>query len=427
LGIIKHMTTESQATTDVRLVQPSADRTALQGISPLMMEAFQQRQNPYPLYHRFRDEHPQHRADPGLWTFTRYHDILAVLRDDRFSADPRNATVFDEFRLEEGAESPLRNAAGTVLLFSDPPDHTVMRTLVNKAFTPRTVEKLRTHITGIVDDLLAPIAGNDGMDVIGDFAYPLPALVICELMGVPVEDRDKFKGWSTEVAPILDPVSSPDSLNKAMGTIAQFGMYFWALIEDRRKTPRDDFLSALISAEENDEKLSVEQLLSLCVLIFIAGHETTQNLIGNGLLALLRNRDQLDLLKDGAAIKPAVEELLRYDSPVQLTARSATADIQIAESTIPKGEEVIVLLGAGNRDPSVFPDPDRLDITREKSQIVSFGGGAHFCLGAGLARLEGEIAFPALLNRFPNIELDEDPQFRPTFTLRGLETLKVRF
>lgn len=413
-GIIRHMTTESQ--------------TALQGISPLMMEAFEQRQNPYPLYHRFREQHPQHRSEPGLWTFTRYHDILAVLRDDRFSADPRNATVFDEFRLEEGAESPLRNAAGTVLLFTDPPDHTVMRTLVNKAFTPRTVEKLRSHITDIVRDLLDPIALEDGMDVIGDFAYPLPALVICELMGVPVEDRDSFKGWSSDVAPILDPVSTPESLNKAMGTIAQFGMYFWALIEDRRKAPRDDFLSALIEAEENHEKLTTEQLLSLCVLIFIAGHETTQNLIGNGLLALLRNRDQLEKLRAGSPIKPAVEELLRYDSPVQLTARSALEDIAVGDVTVPKGEEVIVLLGAGNRDPSVFPDPDRLDIAREKSQVVSFGGGAHFCLGAGLARLEGEIAFPALLERFPNLELaEDDPRYRPTFTLRGLESLKVRF
>jgi cytochrome P450 len=421
------MTTEPQTTTDAPQVERSADQQALQGISPLMMEAFEQRQNPYPLYQRFREEHPQHRNDPGLWTFTRYHDILAVLRDDRFSADPRNATVFDEFRLEAGAESPLRNAAGTVLLFTDPPDHTVLRTLVNKAFTPRTVEKLRSRIQGIVDDLLEPYTSAQSMDVIGDFAYPLPALVICELMGVPVEDRDSFKGWSSDVAPILDPVSTPESLNKAMATIAQFGMYFWALIEDRRKEPRDDFLSALIAAEENDQKLNTEQLLSLCVLIFIAGHETTQNLIGNGLLALLRNNDQLEKLRDGSPIKPAVEELLRYDSPVQLTARSALDDITVSDVTVPKGEEVIVLLGAGNRDPSVFPDPDRLDITREKSQIVSFGGGAHFCLGAGLARLEGEIAFPALLGRFPGIQLDEDPQFRPTFTLRGLESLKVRF
>jgi cytochrome P450 len=413
-GIIEHMTTEPQAL-------PSS-------VSPLMLEAFEHRQNPYPIYKRFRDEHPMHRSPEGLWTLTRYHDILAVLRDDRFSADPRNATALDSLNEQAESVNPIRDAAGTVLLFTDPPDHTTMRTLVNKAFTPRTVEKLRSHIAELVDELLVQVEG-DGMDVIGDFAYPLPALVICELMGVPVKDRDAFKGWSSDVAPILDPVSTPESLTKAMGTISQFGMYFWALIEERRKEPQDDFLSALIAAEENDQKLSVEQLLALCVLIFIAGHETTQNLIGNGLLALLRNRDQLEMLRDNPSIvRGAVEELLRYDSPVQLTARSATTDIQVADTTIPKGEEVIVLLGAGNRDPSVFPDPDRLDITREKSQVVSFGGGAHFCLGAGLARLEGEIAFPALLKRFPNIELgDTEPQFRPTFTLRGLESLEVRF
>ena len=407
------MTTESQA---------------VQGVSPLMLEAFEQRQNPYPLFHRFREEHPQHRSPMGIWTFTRYHDVLAVLRDERFSADPRNATALEGLNAQEDQINPIRDAAGRVLLFTDPPDHTRMRTLVNKAFTPRTVEKLRAHIQDLVDDLLGHVEG-DGMDVIDDFAYPLPALVICELMGVPIEDRDTFKGWSGEVAPIIDPVSSPDSLQRAFGTIGQFGLYFMNLIDQRRREPKDDFLSALIAAEENDQRLSIEELLSLCVLIFIAGHETTQNLIGNGLLALLRNRDQLELLRDDPSlIKGAVEELLRYDSPVQLTARSATADIQVAESTIPKGEEVIVLLGAGNRDPSVFPDPDRLDITRTKSQIVSFGGGAHFCLGAGLARLEGEIAFPALLNRFPNIELAVDePRYRATFTLRGLESLPVRF
>jgi cytochrome P450 len=409
------MTTESQAL-------PSS-------VSPLMLEAFENRQNPYPIYRRFREEHPMHRSPEGIWTLTRYHDVLAVLRNDRFSADPRNATALDEIDRPDDQVNPIREAAGTVLLFTDPPDHTVMRNLVNKAFTPRTVEKLRTHIGELVGELLEPASEGDGMDVISDFAYPLPALVICELMGVPVADRDSFKGWSSDVAPILDPVSTPESLQKAMGTLSQFGMYFWALIEERRKQPQDDFLSAVITAEENDQQLTIEQLISLCVLIFIAGHETTQNLIGNGLLALLRNRDQLELLRENPSlIKGAVEELLRYDSPVQLTARSATADIQVAESTIPKGEEVIVLLGAGNRDPSVFPDPDRLDITRTKSQVVSFGGGAHFCLGAGLARLEGEIVFPALLKRFPDLELAVDePQYRATFTLRGLESLPVRF
>ena len=408
------MTTESQA---------------LQGISPLMLEAFERRQDPYPLFHRFREEHPQHRSPEGIWTFTRYHDILAVLRDERFSADPRNATALEHLNTSDDQINPIREVAGRVLLFTDPPDHTRMRTLVNKAFTPRTVEKLRTHIQQLVDDLLDEVAKGDGMDVIDDFAYPLPALVICELMGVPVADRDTFKGWSGDVAPILDPVNTPDTLQRAIGTVGQFGLYFMGLIEERKKDPQDDFLSALIAAEENEQRLSLEELLSLCVLIFIAGHETTQNLIGNGLLALLRNRSQLELLqREPSLIKGAVEELLRYDSPVQLTARSAKTDIEVAEAAVPKGEEVIVLLGAGNRDPSVFADPDRLDITRTKSQVLSFGAGAHFCLGAGLARLEGEIAFPALLKRFPKMELAiDEPKYRPTFTLRGLESLPVRF
>jgi hypothetical protein len=398
-------------------------------VSPLMLEAFENRQNPYPIYHRFREEHPMHRSAEGIWTLTRYHDILAVLRDDRFSADPRNATALDEMNEQSDQVNPIREAAGTVLLFTDPPDHTIMRTLVNKAFTPRTVERLRAHITELVGELLDQVSAGKGMDVISDFAYPLPALVICELMGVPVKDRDAFKGWSSEVAPILDPVSTPETLSKSMGTLSKFGMYFWALIEERRKEPQDDFLSAVIGAEENNQRLTIEQLISLCVLVFIAGHETTQNLIGNGLLALLRNPDQLELMRDSPALtRNAIEELLRYDSPVQLTARSATADIHVAGQVIPKGEEVIVLLGAGNRDPSVFPDPDRLDITRTKSQVLSFGAGAHFCLGAGLARLEGEIAFPALLKRFPRLELAVDePSYRATFTLRGLESLPVRF
>lgn len=398
--------------------------------SPLLAELSEpaHRANPYPLYHRYRTDHPRHRSPEGIWTFTRYRDILAVLRDDRFSADPRNATALEALADPDAEPSPIRNVAGRVLLFTDPPDHTRMRTLVNKAFTPRTVERLRAHIQELVDELLDGVHGEE-MDVIADFAYPLPALVICELMGVPVEDRDTFRGWSGDVAPILDPVTPPEVLQRAMETLGQFGLYFMQLIEERRRQPRDDFLSALIAAESNEERLTLEELLGLCVLIFIAGHETTQNLIGNGLLALLRNPHQLQLLRaEPSLIRNAVEELLRYDSPVQLTARSALTDVDINDAHVGRGEEVIVLLGAGNRDPEVFDDPDRLDLTREKTQVVSFGGGAHFCLGAGLARLEGEIAFPALLKRFPALELASgDPEFRGTFTLRGLKSLPVRF
>lgn len=402
-------------------------------ISPIVAEVSNdpaRRADPYPTYRHYRETAPMHRAEPGLWTFTRYHDILTVLRDERFSVDPRNGTALAELRMEQ-TDNPvfIESAAGRVLLFTDPPDHTRLRGLVNKAFTPRTVERLRDHITELVDTMLDDVTGSGGMDVIDNFAYPLPALVICELMGVPTSDRDLFKGWSGEVAPVLDPWSPPDVLEKAIGTLGQFGLYFFGLIEERRKDPQDDLVSALLQAEEQEDKLAMDELLALCILIFIAGHETTQNLIGNGLLALLRNRDQLEMLRDDPSLaKGAVEELLRYDSPVQLTARNATDDVEVAGTTIRKGELVIALLGAGNRDPAAFDDPDTLDITREKTSVLSFGASAHFCLGAGLARLEGQIAFNSLLKRFPNIELATDtPKFRNTLTLRGLESLPVRF
>ncbi len=398
-------------------------------LSPVIAEVVQNRADPYPLYRRYRETDPMNRADPGIWTFTRYRDILAVLRDDRFSVDPRNVTAFDELRLEAGEdESFMMNAAGRVLLFTDPPDHTRLRTLVNKAFTPRTVERLRDHISELVDGILDDVAGRGDMDVIEDLAYPLPALVICELMGVPTSDRDMFRGWSGEVAPILDPWTSKEVLDNAVGTLGKFLFYFMDLVQKRRQDPQDDLVSALLAAEEQDERLTDEQLLALCILVFIAGHETTQNLIGNGLLALLRNPDQLQKLRaDPGLTKDAVEELLRYDSPVQLTARSPTTDIEVSGVTIPKGEQIVLLLGAGNRDPEVFDDPDRLDITRTKSSVLSFGAGAHFCLGAGLARLEGAIVLDALLARFPDLELaTESPEYRETLTLRGLRSLPVR-
>ncbi len=408
-----------------------AEQVVSEPVSPAIAEAIrpENRADPYSIYRHYRETAPMHRAEPGLWTFTRYRDILAVLRDDRFSADPRNAVVFEQLAQESGEARPIADVGGRVLLFTDPPDHTRLRTLVNKAFTPRTVERLRPRVEALVDELLEDVAARHAMDVIEDLAYPLPAAVICELMGVPSSDRDMFRGWSGDVAPILDPSTDPETLQKAMGTVAQFGLYFWQLIDERTKDPQDDLLSAMVHATVEEDRLDHQELIGLCVLIFIAGHETTQNLIGNGLNALLHNRDQLDLLRSDPSLgKDAVEELLRYDSPVQLTARSAMDDIEIGGTTIPKGEEVIVLLGAGNRDPVVFDDPDALDITRKHTAVASFGGGAHFCLGAGLARLEGQIVFEKLLARFGDgIELVEEPEYRPTMTLRGLKALKVRF
>lgn len=399
-------------------------------ISPLVLELVKPENlaNPYPLYRRWREESPMHLSPAQVWTLTRYDDILAVLRDERFSSDPRNATAPEEaLGPRPDDQTMFREMAGRILLFTDPPQHTRMRTLVNKAFTRRTIEQLRPHIEELVADLLDQIAGRSEMDVIEDFAYPLPALVICELMGVPVEDRDRFKGMSADIAPILDVETSPEALNKAIQTAGLFIMYFADLIEKRRADPQDDLLSALVAAEEAGDRLTMEELLGLCVLVFIAGHETTQNLIGNGLLALLKNRSQLEMLRDNPVLsRNAIEELLRYDSPVQLTARNALEDVVISGETITKGQVAVVLLGAGNRDPAIFDEPDTLDITREKIPVISFGGGVHFCLGAPLARIEGQIAFRELLNRFPNIGLAEEPEYRDTLTLRGLKGLKVK-
>jgi hypothetical protein len=398
---------------------------------PLLLELFspEARADPYPLYRRYREEQPVCRGEMGFWTFTRYEDVLRILREPRFSSDPRNATAIQQFLPQDtDTPSPIRDGAGRVLLFTDPPDHTRMRTLVNKAFTARRVESLRPRIQELVDGLLEPVRERGEMDVIADLAYPLPAVVICELMGVPTEDHDRFREWSRDVAPVLDPINPPEVDARAIEALGHFGDYFTELIAKRRAEPRDDLLTALIAAETDEGKLDQEELLSICGLVFIAGHETTQNLIGNGLLALLRNPDQLRILReDRGHIRNAIEELLRYDSPVQLTARSALDDVEVGDHTVPKGEEVVVFLGSANRDPAMFADPDRLDVRREHIQVASFGAGVHFCLGAPLARVEGQITFATLLDRFADIALATDePEWRGTLTLRGLRSLPVR-
>jgi pimeloyl-[acyl-carrier protein] synthase len=387
------------------------------------------RRDPYPLYRAFREAAPVHRSDIGFWSLTRYHDVLSVLRDPRFSVDPRNASQLDRMVAGDAATpNPIREVGGRALLFTDPPDHTRIRGLVNKAFTARVVEGLRPRIRTIVDELLDAVAGRETIDVIADLAYPLPVNVICEMIGVPREDQERFRGLSAQVAPVLDPLSPPDRINTALEGLLQFALYFNERIEERRSAPRDDLLSALIAAEDEQDRLSHEELIATCVLVFIAGHETTQNLIGNGLLALLRNPEELETLRaDRGLVRGAIEELLRYDSPVQLTARHALEELEIDGHTIPKGAGVVAFLGAGNRDPAVFVDPERLDVRREKVSPLSFGAGVHFCLGAPLARAEAQIVFDTLLERYPSIELATDePEWRDTLTLRGLRSLPVR-
>src|SRR5262245_11413694 len=382
--------------------------------------------DPYPFYRQLRDADPVHQTPMGFWLLTRYDDVLLTLRDPRFGRagfEPLLAAVYGQ---------PGQEGMPTSMLFRDPPDHTRLRSLVSHAFTPRVVEGLRPRVQAIVDELLGAVGDAGTMEVIDDLAYPLPVRVICEMLGVPPDDHLRIKQWSSDVARALDMIGVPgdaDVLARGQAGHHALAEYFTALLPERRAHPRGDLLSLLIAAEEQGDKLTEGELLVTCLLLFIAGHETTVNLIGNGLLALLRNPDQLQRLRMNPALLPtAVEELLRYDSPVQRTARIPNTGVEIGGRSIPKGTMVVAAIGAANRDPAHFPDPDRLDIGRADNRHIAFGFGIHYCLGAPLARLEGQIAFGTLLRRFPSLDLaSQVTDWRESSTLRGLRTLPVHF
>jgi pimeloyl-[acyl-carrier protein] synthase len=381
--------------------------------------------DPYPTYHRLRTEDPVHYSPLDFWVLTRYEDVVAVLRDPRFVKEPLAAFIAARF----GVTVPV--GMGLSMLDRDPPDHTRLRSLVSKAFTPRVVEGLRPRIQRIVDDLITRAEQAGSMDLIEEFAYPIPVNVICEMLGVPVEDHERFKGWSLDIARGLDSVLLPpesDIPRRSGAARHALSDYFRGLIAERRAAPRGDLLSALIAAEEAGDKLSEDELLATCILLLIAGHETTVNLIGNGTLALLRHPAELRRLRENPGlIGSAVEELLRYDGPVQRTARIPSTDVTIGGRTIPMGAMVMPFIGAADRDPACFPHPDRLDLARADNRHIAFGLGIHFCLGAPLARVEGQIAIGTLVRRLPKLALDVDqPEYRQSLTLRGLKALPVR-
>jgi cytochrome P450 len=379
------------------------------------------RDNPYPLYSQLLAFAPVQWNDVlHAWTLARYADVVATLTDARFSAE-RSA---GETRPTGGAP---RLTAVRSMLVSDPPDHTRLRALVQKAFTPRMVEQLRPRIIAIVGELLDRMAERSGaVDLIGDFAYPLPVVIIAELLGVPAEDRVKFHAWSGVVAASLDPLISESLASQVGDARDALHAYLRGIIAERRRAPRADLISALVAVEEQGDVLSEPELVIMCTLVLIAGHETTVNLIGNGMLALLRHPDELARLRaDAALITSAVEELLRFDSPVQLTARIALENLQVGGRTIERGQWVLALLGAANHDPAQFPDPEKLDLTRTPNNHVAFGRGIHFCLGAPLARLEAQIAIAALVRRYPTLTLAGEPVRRNQITLRGLSSLPV--
>jgi cytochrome P450 len=403
---------------------------AVTNLPPLDPQAPENRADPYPFYAWLRENEPIRHAVDGSWIITRYADGAGLLRDPRFSPNPawlREGAV-------EGAEHhPVRQVGTSLMMFLDPPDHTRLRGLVSKAFTPKVVEGMRATVQGLVDELLDRVAGQEAFDVVADLGYALPVAVICDLLGVPPFDRELFRRLSSDASRLLDG-GALDAESQQRGVVAgmQLFQYFTDLVEERRPTAaeRSDLLSAMIAAEEAGDRLTHQELITTATLLFVAGHETTTNLIGNAVLALLRNREELRRLRDDPALmRSAVEEFLRYDSPVQFVARITREDVEVGGQPIPKGDQLILVVGAMNRDPAQFADPDRLDVARpiEENRHLSFSGGPHYCLGASLARLEAQVAIGTLLRRFPDLELvTTQPEVREHFVLRGFKELKVR-
>lgn len=385
--------------------------------------------DPYPFYRRLQAKHRVFagRLLGGTCFLPRYDDVVTVLGDARFSVDRPQADVFQRLQPFRGLSAEFTRAITSTLLMTDPPAHTRMRRLVNKAFTPRVVEGLRARVQALVDELLEAVTARRQMELVHDLAYPLPVTVIAELLGIPVDDRARFKQWSDQLAVLLDPLQATEGLAPTEDAFNEIAAYMRPIFAERRRDPRDDLISALVGVEDQGQRLSEIELLALTMLILGAGHETTTNLIANAVLALLRNPGERGRLQDDPSlIGSAVEEFLRYDSPVQMTDRVATVDCEIAGQPIRRGTVVGLLLGAANRDPARFAEPDRLDIGRQDNHHVSFGHGAHFCIGAALARVEAQIVIATLLRRFPDCDGDRNPkQWKRSIVLRGPTTLRL--
>jgi len=395
-------------------------------------------EDPWPRYAALRESSPVDLDPRGFWVLTRHADCLELLRSKASSSDGTNIAPDaqpDGLGRQRGRGQVTDEMAQAMddnrpFLFRDPPEHTKMRGLVSKAFTPRMVEGLRPRIEVLVDELLDAAFERGDIDIVRDFAYPLPIQVICEMLGIPEDDRDRFSGWSAVLARGLDPefLQPEGALEERMSVVGAFSEYFFGLMEERRRAPGDDLLSQLALAEEAGEVLTEGQMLSTAILLLVAGHETTVNLISGGVLALINHPDQLARWRDDPSITPqAVEELLRFVSPVQLTGRALLDDLALSTATVPKGHYVLSVIASGNRDPEAFSDPESLDLGRAENRHLGFGFGVHHCLGAPLARLETGIALPRLLERTRSIEsLGDRFTYRDNVVLRGLAELPVR-
>ena len=387
--------------------------------------------DPFPVFQELREQAPLYRSSVlGGWVLTRYDDVKLAISDRRFSAD-RMRPFFAQLPVSsQTAYATLRDSISRWAVFHDPPEHTRLRGLMNKAFTARAIERLEPRISSLIDGLLDQVVDRGEMDLIADLAYPLPASVILDMLGLPCDDLDRIKVWSDELALFVgSSVNTPDKYQRATDSITAMNEYFRAAIQRRRHTPGDDLLTALLAAQEQGDLLSDDDLVATCVLLVFAGHETTTNLIGNGILALLRYPAELARLRNEPGLMPlAVEELLRFDGPAASVVRIATEEILLHGQTIRPGERVFAMLNAANRDPRQFANPETLDIARKENRHLAFGQGIHFCIGAPLARMEAKLAITAILQRCPNLALQSMPlNWSNSLVLRGVQSLPVSF
>jgi len=391
------------------------------------------RTNPFQFYQQAREQGPLYlssaREHHNVWIVVRYEDAEAILRDPRFIKAPESLLPPEERKEPASMVEIALKQISTHMLASDPPSHTRLRGLVSKAFTPRMIEQWRPRIQEITDELLDAVQERGEMELLNDFAFPLPMTVISEMLGIPEADRQQFRIWSNL---IINSVGNQENFERIVADMVAFAQYLFAFIKQRRQNPQDDLVSRLIIAEEEGDKLSENELISMIFLLLIAGHETTVNLLGNGVLALLLHPDQIEKLQQQPdLIKSAIEELLRYDGPLYTaTGRWASEDIDYKGVSIKRGDMIMVGLSSANHDEQQFLHADSVDITRKDNQHIAFGKGIHYCLGAPLARLEGQIAIGTLFRRFPNLRLNADPRaltWRPGILVHGLDTLPVAF
>lgn len=386
--------------------------------------------DPYAFFGALREHDPVHwNAAHRSWVITRYDDVAAGFLDKRLSSDRVDAVYANKLTPEQQVQrAPTYRVLSDWMVFKDPPSHTRLRNLVKRAFTPRAVAALEPRIIDVVEHVLAlPERGE--VDIIGDIAYPIPAMVIAEMLGVPAEDRDLFRGWSNDITMLIfEGARDEADRQTAQDGLVALSDYLTGLVREHRRAPKDDLISGLIAAEDHDEHLTEQEIVSTCVLLLFGGHETTTNLIANGFLALTRHPEQAKtLLEDPTVAESAVEELNRYDGPAALVVRRAAADLEIRGRQIREGQRVLLVQAGANRDPRRFADPDALDLRREDNRNVAFGFGLHYCLGAPLARLETQIALPRMLRRLRDPEITTELTYQPLLLVRGLNSFPVRY